>query len=156
MSPLKRVLFYSPWLYRASRIFLGCIFIWAGGAKLIRPRTFARTISGWDLLPYDMLIPVAIGLPAIELLAGLGLVFSIRGSLSVITGLLLAFLVLLGRGILDNLNIDCGCFSPDDLHSQKSLMIAFYRDLGLMGIVSYLFMWRWFQRRSGMECEIRT
>ena len=156
MSGLIRTLFYPPWLYGVSQILLGCTFIWAGGVKLISPRAFARTISGWDLLPNDFLIPVAIGLPVIELLAGLGLVFSIRGSLTVITGLLLAFLALLGRGILDNLNIDCGCFSPDDLHSHKNLVIAFYRDLGLMGVVGYLFMWRWFQRRSGTEREIRT
>jgi uncharacterized membrane protein YphA (DoxX/SURF4 family) len=151
MSPLKRAFFCSPWLYRATRILLGCIFIWAGGVKIVSPRAFANTISGWGLVPTDLLVSVAIGLPAIEILAGLGLVFDIRGSLKVISGLLLLFLAVLGYGIMNNLNVDCGCFSAAELHAQNSLRIAFYRDLGLMGIVSYLFMWRWFQKRSGME-----
>jgi uncharacterized membrane protein YphA (DoxX/SURF4 family) len=156
MSPLKRALFCSPWLYRTTRILLGGIFIWAGGVKLINPRAFARTISGWGLVPDDLLIPVAIGLPVIEILAGLGLVFDIRGSLKVVSALLVTFLVILGYGILNNLNVDCGCFSAEELHAQNSLRIALYRDLGLMGIVGYLFMWRWFQKRSGMECGVQT
>jgi hypothetical protein len=150
MSPLKRALFCSPWIYRATRILLGGIFIWAGGVKLISPRAFARTISGWGLVPDDLLVPVAIGLPVIEILAGLGLVFDIRGSLKVISGLLVTFLVILGYGILNNLNVDCGCFSAEELRAQNSLRIALYRDLGLMGIVGYLSMWRWFQKRSEM------
>jgi uncharacterized membrane protein YphA (DoxX/SURF4 family) len=156
MSPLKHVFFCSPWVYRAARILLECIFIYAGGSKLISPRAFARTISGWGLVPDDLLVPVAIGLPALELLAGLGLVFDIRGSLKVISGLILLFLALLGYGIMNNLNVDCGCFSVEELHAQSSLRIAFYRDMGLMGIVSYLFMWRWFQKRFGMQCGSRT
>jgi uncharacterized membrane protein YphA (DoxX/SURF4 family) len=156
MSPLRRALFCSPWLYRATRILLGGVFIWAGGIKLISPRAFARTISGWGLVPDDLLVPLAIGLPVIEILAGLGLVFDIRGSLKLISALLAMFLVILGYGIMNNLNVDCGCFSAEELHAQTSLRIAFCRDLGLMGIVGYLFMWRWFQKRSGMEYEVQT
>ncbi len=156
MSPLKRVFFCSPWLYRASGVLLGSVFIWAGGAKLISPRAFARTISEWGLVPDSLLVPVAIGLPAIELLAGLGLVFDIRGSLKVISGLLVMFLALLGYGIMNNLDVDCGCFSAEELNARNSLWIAFYRDLGLLGIVSYLFMWRRFQKRSGMECGVQS
>ena len=156
MSPLKRVFFCSPWPYRASRVFLGGIFIWAGAAKLINPRAFARTLSAWGLVPDELLVPVAIGLPVIEILAGLGLVFDLRGSLKVISALLVMFLAVLGYGIMSNLNVDCGCFSAEELHAQSSLRIAFLRDLGLMGMVGYLFMWRWFQRRSGMERGVQT
>lgn len=156
MSPLKRVFFGSPWLYRGTRVLLGGLFIWAGGVKLIYPRAFARTLSGWGLVPDELLVPVAIGLPVIEILAGLGLVFDIRGSLKVILGLVLMFLAVLGYGIMSNLNVDCGCFSAEELHAHRSLRIAFLRDLGLMGMVGYLLMWRWFQKRSGMECVVQT
>jgi hypothetical protein len=120
------------------------------------PRAFARTISGYDLVPDGLLVPVAIALPAIEWLAGLGLVFDVRGSLKVISGLLAMFLVVLGYAIFNNLNVDCGCFSAEEVHAQNSLRSAFYRDLGLMGIVTYLCMWRWFHRRSVMECGVHT
>jgi uncharacterized membrane protein YphA (DoxX/SURF4 family) len=151
---LKRVFFGSPWVHVAIRVLLGCIFIWAGGAKLISPRAFARTISGWGLVPDGLLVPVAIGLPAAEFLAGTGLVLNIRGSLEAISGLLAMFLGLLGYGIMNNLDVDCGCFSAEDLDARNSLRIALFRDLGLMAIASYLFVWRWFQKRSGMACGV--
>jgi uncharacterized membrane protein YphA (DoxX/SURF4 family) len=156
MSPLKRLFFGSPWLYCATRVLLGGIFIWAGGVKLINPRAFARTLSGWGLVPDELLVPVAIGLPVIEILAGLGLVFDIRGSLKAILGLLLMFLAVLGYGIMSNLNVDCGCFSAEELHAHSSLRIAFLRDLGLLGMAGYLLVWHWCQKRSGMECGVQT
>ena len=81
---LRTSLFYSPWLCCLMRALLGGIFFIAGGAKLVDPRAFARTISAYGLLPEDLLVPTAIGLPAIELLAGLGLLFKVRGSLAAI------------------------------------------------------------------------
>ncbi len=154
MSALKRFFLHSPHLYRAAQVFLGGIFLWAGGAKLLAPRAFARTISGWDLVPEPLLVPVALGLPALEFVAGLGLAFNIKGSLKLISGLLAIFLVLLGYAILSNMDVDCGCFSSEEIHARDSLRIAFYRDLGLMGIVAYLFVWRRLQRRSEVKYDI--
>jgi len=144
---LKTVLFGSAWPYRLVRIGLGLVFVWAGALKLLEPRAFARTISEFGIVPDPFLPVVAIGLPALEFLAGLGLVFDIRGSLKFVCGLLVLFLAVLGFGIANNMDIDCGCFSAEEIRAQNSLRIAFIRDLGLMGTVSYLFFWRWFQTR---------
>ena len=84
MTFLRTSLFYSPWFCCLMRALLGTIFLIAGGAKLVDPRAFARTISAYGLLPEELLVPAAIGLPAIELLAGLGLLFKVRGSLAAI------------------------------------------------------------------------
>lgn len=149
MSILPYLLFHSPWLYRLTRIVLGCVFIGAGCAKLMDPRAFARVISGYNLVPDVLLVPVAIGLPAIEFLVGLGLSFDIRGSLKAVSGLLALFIFVLGYGILSDLEVDCGCFSSEEIHARDSLRTAFYRDLGLMSMVVYLFAWRWVRRRSG-------
>jgi len=158
MPVLRHLFFHSPWLYRLTRIVLGCVFICAGGLKLMDPRAFARVISGYDLVPDVLLAPVAIGLPAIEFLAGLGLAFDLRGSLKIVSGLLALFIAVLGYGILTNMDVDCGCFSSEEIHARNSLLIAFYRDLGLMGIVAYLFAWRWVRKRSGPgeECGARA
>jgi uncharacterized membrane protein YphA (DoxX/SURF4 family) len=120
------------------RLLLGGIFVAAGGSKLLDPRAFARIISAYDLLPEELLVPTAIGIPAIELLAGLGLLFNVRGSLTTICALLTCFLFALGYAIWKNLDVDCGCFSPLEIHTRNSLLTAFLRDLGLMAASYYL------------------
>lgn len=115
----------------------------------MEPRAFARVIADFGLVPDAFLPPVAIGLPALEFLAGMGLVFDVRGSLKLVGGLLLFLLAVLGFGIASNMDVDCGCFSAEEIRGQDSLRTAFLRDLGLMGTVFYLFVWRWLQARTG-------
>jgi uncharacterized membrane protein YphA (DoxX/SURF4 family) len=132
------------WLYHGLRLGLACIFIYAGFIKLLDPRAFAHTIAQYDLIP-EMLLPlVAVGLPALELLAGAGLIFEVRGSLTIIALLLLIFLAILGYAIWHNLDIDCGCFTLDELDAQHGLVTAFRRDLIMIGTTLFLY-WR---RRS--------
>ncbi|MDP1762109.1 MAG: hypothetical protein Q8L43_07800, partial [Deltaproteobacteria bacterium] len=86
----------------------------------------------------------AVGLPALELQAGLGLSFEIRGSLTLIAILLLIFLVILGYAVWHNLDIDCGCFTADELDAQHRVKTALWRDLIMIGATLFLY-WR---RRS--------
>ena len=102
------------------------------------PKAFARTISHYGLLPESLLPVVAIGLPAIEILAGLALIFDRAAGLYGITGLLLFFVGVLGYGVLNEMDIDCGCFGPVDLANRKGLAHAFYRDLVMIGAVAFL------------------
>ncbi len=133
-------LLLSLWFYRIVSFVLGSIFVYAGFTKLLDPKAFARLISHYDLIPESLLVPVAIGLPVIEFLAGLGLIFAIRGSLSIIFGLLIMFVFVLWYGILRNLDIDCGCFSPEEIKSHSSLWHAFYRDIAMIAAAGYLFI----------------
>jgi uncharacterized membrane protein YphA (DoxX/SURF4 family) len=131
------------WLYHVLRLGLACIFIYAGFIKLLDPRAFAHTIAQYDLIP-EMLLPlVAVGLPALELLAGAGLIFEARGSLTIIALLLLIFLVILGFAIWQNLDIDCGCFTTDELAAQDGVITAFRRDLIMIGATLFLYWRRW-------------
>jgi uncharacterized membrane protein YphA (DoxX/SURF4 family) len=132
------------WLYHGLRLALACIFIYAGFIKLSDPRAFAHAMAQYDLIPDGLLPLVAVGLPALELLAGLGLIFEVRGSLTIIAILLLIFLVILGYAVWHNLDIDCGCFTADELDSQHSVQTAFWRDLSMIGATLFLY-WR---RRS--------
>jgi uncharacterized membrane protein YphA (DoxX/SURF4 family) len=135
----------SPRLYEVLRFGLGALFVYAGVIKLLDPKSFARIVSAYDLVP-DPLLPVfAVGLPLLETIAGIGLLFDIRGSLAAISGLLLLFIAVLGYGILRNLDVDCGCFGTEELAKQDSLRLAFYRDLLLIVVVVpclYLSRWR--------------
>ena len=147
MTLLQTLLFRSAWPYRVMRILLGCVFILAGGSKLLAPRAFAHLISAYGLLPEELLVPVAIGLPALEVLAGIGLLFNARGSLKIICGLLLSFLFVLGYAIWKKLDVDCGCFSHLEIEAGNALHAAFLRDLGLTAVSFYLIFWQRFHNR---------
>lgn len=121
---------------------LGLIFVWAGAIKLGDPKTFAEILSAYELVPESLLIPMAIGLPGLEVIAGLGLIFDVKGSLGFIFGLLITFIIVLWFGILKDLEIDCGCFSTGDLKEQDSLRSALYRDMVMIVGVFYLFWHR--------------
>ena len=133
------------WLYHCLRLGLACVFIYAGLIKLLDPRAFAHAIAQYDLIPEGLLPLVAVGLPVLELLAGLGLIFEVRGSLTLITVLLLLFLVILGYAVGHNLDIDCGCFTADELDAQNSVNTAFWRDLIMIGATIFLY---WRRRRA--------
>jgi len=145
----------SLWIYRGVRLALAVLFIYGGVVKLLDPHAFARTISAYDLVPDALLPVVAIGLPIVELLAGLALVFDLRGSLATIAGLFFLFLAVLGYGILQNLDVDCGCFGAEELDKQAGLRLAFYRDLAMAGIViPYLYLSRWMRLKKENAPEI--
>ncbi|ABC78779.1 MauE/DoxX family redox-associated membrane protein [Syntrophus aciditrophicus] len=145
----------SLWIYRGVRLALAVLFIYGGIVKLLDPHAFARTISAYDLVPDALLPVVAIGLPIVELLAGLALVFDLRGSLATIAGLFFLFLAVLGYGILQNLDVDCGCFGAEELDKQAGLRLAFYRDLAMAGIViPYLYLSRWMRLKKEKAPEI--
>ncbi|MFH1595091.1 MAG: MauE/DoxX family redox-associated membrane protein [Pseudomonadota bacterium] len=127
--------------YQLLRVGLGCLFVYAGFIKLLDPKAFAHSLAQFDLLPERLLPLVAVGLPALELLAGLGLVLEVRGSLSTIAVLLGLFLLVLGYAILMELDIDCGCFTVDEINAKNSVKLAFRRDLLLGGAILFLF-WR--------------
>ena len=125
----------SLWLYRVVRFGLALLFLYGGAIKLMDPKAFARIISAYQLVPEPLLPVVAVGLPLLETLAGLALLFEIRGGLAVISGLLGLFIAVLGYGILMDLDVDCGCFGAADLARRDALRQAFTRDLLMAGIV---------------------
>ena len=132
------------WTYRTLRWGLGAIFIYAGGTKLLAPEIFAVLIEAYGIVPDALLMPVAIMLPLMEVIAGIGLLFDIRGSLAIFTMLLVLFIAILGFGITMGLDVDCGCFGPQDPEAEAfhSLRLSLYRDLGLLAGVVLLYVIR--------------
>lgn len=138
----------GSWLYRIARWALGAIFIYSGVTKLLTPRVFAVLIDAYGIVPEDLLMAVAVILPTLEVLAGVGLIFDIRGSLAVITGLLMLFVVILGYGIRLGLDVDCGCFGPEEPEAEAfhGLRLALYRDMAMLAAVAFLYGWRRYRR----------
>ena len=146
-TPAWRSLFASG-SYHTLRVVIAVIFLWSGFTKVIDPNGFALIIDAYGLIPETWVMPIAIGLPVLEIFAGAGLLMDVTGSLALVAGLLLLFMAILAYGIALGLDIDCGCFGPDDPEANAfhGLRSALYRDaLILFGIV-YLYGWRY--RRS--------
>jgi len=137
----------SIWPYRIIRMILAAIFLWSGVAKLIAPASFAVIIEAFGLIPESWVMPVAVVLPVLEVFAAVGLLLDIRGSLAVVFGMLVLFMAILLYGIQLGLDIDCGCFGPQDPESAAfhSLRPALYRDFIMMAGVIYLYAWRYYR-----------
>jgi hypothetical protein len=134
----------SGWIYKLTRWILGGVFIYAGSTKLIEPRIFTVLIEAYGFVPESLLMPVAIGLPFLEVIAGFGLLFDIRGSLAVITSLLVLFMVVIGYGIWMGLDVDCGCFASEDPEAEAfhGLRLSLFRDLVMTAGVFFIYGWR--------------
>ena len=104
----------SLWMYRAVRAALAVAFIVAGVFKLADQRSFVLTIKAFGVLPTDLVKPVAAAMPVLEIVGGLLLLFDLPGGLAVIGGLLLLFIAVIVNAIRQGLDIDCGCYGPED------------------------------------------
>lgn len=135
------------WLYTFCRWILGGIFIYAGTTKLLDPMVFATMIDAYGIAPDSLVMPVAITLPLLEVMAGIGLLFDIRGSLALIVGMLVLFVAILWYAIWAGLDIDCGCFGPEDIETKAfhGLRLSLFRDMVMLGGAGFIYGWRWFR-----------
>ncbi len=94
------------------RIFIGGYFLYAAIPKLADPLAFATSIGHYGLLPVWSVHAVALVLPWLEVLAGVGLLLGFKTRLSALLcgGMLLVFTIAVGWAVINGLQIDCGCF----------------------------------------------
>ncbi len=143
---LKKI-FQSAWIYRLVCMVIGVVFIWSGITKLLAPKEFSVIIESYGLIPDAWILSAAVFLSVLEVAAGFGLLLDIRGSLSVITGLLILFMAVLSYGIWLGLDVDCGCFGPEDPEAKAfhGLWSALVRDIIMMLGIFYLYYQRFNQ-----------
>jgi uncharacterized membrane protein YphA (DoxX/SURF4 family) len=122
--------FISLWCDRLIRFIIGSLFIVTGVMKLRDPEAFSVVINAFGIVPSPVTDILAIVLPIIEIIAGLGLVIDFPFSLQGVSALLIVFMGILLYGMHLGLDIDCGCYGPGDVESRAfgGLRKAFYRD----------------------------
>ena len=103
-------LFASRPAYIALRLIIGLLFVYAGATKLANPDGFAVTINIYGLVTWRMASTLAYVIPIIEIIAGLGLMFDVKGALLIVVAQLLGFMVILLYALHIGLDADCGCF----------------------------------------------
>lgn len=143
----RKVMATLEWSYRLIRWILGVVFIYTGSTKLMDPSVFGVLIEAYGIVPESLVPLLAVTLPLLEMTAGIGLVFDIKGGLAMITGLLVLFIAVIGYGIHIGLDVDCGCFGPEDPEAKSfhGLKTAIYRDLLMLTGTCFAFGWRKFQ-----------
>lgn len=129
------------WIDRIARWLLAAVMLFAGIPKLVDPAAFANIIGAYGLLPEFMLFPVAIVLPALEVVAAILLIRASKAGLWLTALLIVLFIAVLSYGIWLGLDIDCGCFGPEDAEHKafSGLRAALIRDLLLCIPIGYSF-----------------
>jgi len=147
---MKTLTWHAPhrvkgvWLYRGIRWGLALVFLYAGLLKLADPASFVVIIEAYGLVPEGLLMPIAVALPSLEVLAAIGLMVDLRGSLTLMAVLMGIFIAVLGYGLWMGLDVDCGCFGPEDPEGRAfaGMRVALYRDFVLTGGILLLYGWR--------------
>jgi len=150
----------SRLLYLVLRFLVAGVFLWSGASKALHPELFEETVGAYGLLPPVLVFPFALAFICAEIVAGIGLFLDKRGALALIALMMVVFLAVLGYGISLGLDVDCGCFGPNDPEAQvfHDLRGAFIRDLFILLAIVYLYIWRlsnglsprpWFGDRLG-------
>lgn len=150
-------LFKNIWVYRGLRLLVAGIFLWSGAMKLMDPAAFVVVIDAFGLLPEGLSGVVAVVLPVVEVAAALALICEVRGALETLGVLMLFFMGILGYGIYLGLDIDCGCFGPEDPEARVfgGLRTALYRDVAFCGLMVLVYTCRRLRRGSGEEALTR-
>ncbi|MDZ4695895.1 MAG: MauE/DoxX family redox-associated membrane protein, partial [Deltaproteobacteria bacterium] len=115
---MRTRIFSFVWVLRlVLRLGLAGLFVVAGVLKLDDPSRFALEIANYQLFP--VLAPfVAIGMPATEIVVGLGLVFLPKlwrqAAATLLAAMMAIFLFAVSSALVRNVNIDCGCFGGSE------------------------------------------
>ncbi|MBF0574217.1 MAG: DoxX family membrane protein [Desulfamplus sp.] len=137
-------IFFSRTTYKIIRITLGGVFLYSGLLKITDLLSFSTVIHAFGLVPREIGGVTALFVSSAELIAGMGLVLDIKGSLTAVFSMLIMFMLVLLYGILMGFDIDCGCFGSDDpvgsaFHGLRSALV---RDLLMCCFTAYLYIWR--------------
>ncbi|MCB1277582.1 MauE/DoxX family redox-associated membrane protein [Prosthecobacter sp.] len=110
--------------------FFGGVFVYAGILKVADPMSFLDDIRSFDLITDPWAAWLAMGLPWLEILAGLSVMsgFLRSGGLLVLNASLLVFLGAISIAWWRGIDIRCGCFGHADATSN-------YRDLILRDLL---------------------
>ena len=127
------------------RIILGLLFVYAGVRKVIDPVEFADAIAGFRFAPEALIHPIAMGLPVLEVILGLLIVFPWKawanvGAFGIIL-LNIAFIILLVISWIRGLSVECGCFGIGIFPpSRWTLQITIGRDVIFLVMALWVYL----------------
>lgn len=134
------------WLALPARLYLAWVFIYACIHKIAHPGTFALDIATYDVLPLELVNPLAITLPWVELGAGVLLVLGwrSRGAALAVVGMMVMFMVAIAMALAAGLDMSCGCFASQAMEDDPIGGWTLVRDSAWLLLGLYVFV---FDRR---------
>ena len=130
----------NKYILLLSRLILGSVFIIASIDKISVAEAFAVQVQGYRLIPLPLVNVLALIVPWLELVCGLFIVSGVfmRGSSTLVSALLVIFMVALSSALLRGLEIDCGCFGS--AHSSPVSWFRVLEDVGLLLLGVHLYI----------------
>lgn len=140
-----------------SRLLLAGVFLVASLPKVLSPAAFAMTIDAYGLVPEQVVLPAAYLLSWGELATSFGLILGRKWAVLCTLGFMLVFISVLSYGIYLGLDIDCGCFGPEDPEHKafSGLRTALIRDVLLL-IPLCFSIWYGFINKRKVNTERRV
>src|SRR2546423_15255112 len=125
---------------RIIAVLIGVLFIYAGAVKIIDPVEFARDIDNYKMLPWKLGLGLALYLPWLEIFCGLALITRVlyRGSVFIVTTLMILFMVASIVAKARGLDVSCGCFG----HASKYLNFSWHLALDVLLLGGLLLLWK--------------
>src|SRR5216110_2506422 len=125
-------------VWRIADVIVGGVFIYAGAIKVLDPIRFANDIENYKILPWTIGVGLAFYLPWLEIFCGLALILRLfyRGALSILTALVVVFLVATIAAKIRGLDITCGCFGHTSQNWSFPAHLAL--DLGVLTALAAL------------------
>lgn len=116
----------------------GGVFVWAAVLKIRDPLDFAQSISNYRVVGGAVAFWVALVLPWVELLCGLGLIAGLwRRTCALLISLMLAgFIVLVAATMIRKIDVDCGCFGTLSRKADLGLLL---QDAALLFMAATVF-----------------
>lgn len=122
------------------RMVLGGAFVLSGLLKLWDPGLFAMAVRNFELIGDPWAPIVAVTLPSLEMVTGLGVLLHLRpvyrASLLLLAASLVVFVVALAISWARGLEISCGCFGGNG--ELTNYPLAILRNLVLTGLAGAL------------------
>ena len=136
-----------------ARWILGGTFVYASLHKIVDPAGFAKIIYGYYLFPDYSINLIAIITPFLELFSGLALILAIylRSAATMISSMLLFFIVILSINIARGHEFDCGCFSIVEAGHTSAVVELLIRDIFLFVFGVYVVLIEIYTQRKSAE-----
>ena len=148
MAGVKSEVRSMAYLVLLGRLIVSAAFILAALPKTQDPAAFATSVEGYRIVTGNLAMWIALVLPWLELVAGLGLLIPQirRGSNLIIALLLIVFTVLHASAWARGLDINCGCFSGHESEKTPDYVWLVLRNIGLLTACIFVLIRDWRHR----------
>ena len=133
-----------------ARFGLAAVWLWSGTVKLLNPLDSRQAIAAYELLPDGVIDPLAVALPALELVLGLMLLFGVFLRVAAVASaiILIGFIAGVASAWARGLSIDCGCFGGGGYDADAgpaTYLTSIGRDILFLVMAAWT-AWRPFER----------